>query len=145
MSMEKELAKAVMENMPLAVKLQPDNPVENTTAQPREQTVNRISQPAHVSTLSSGTNPVQSLNAHNPLEAVQLALTAVTRLEESCIATSERLVGPARLHTPPLSTVHSRTNDERSTVGRIAAMTAEIEQRCNRMVVLLEQLRTTFS
>jgi hypothetical protein len=135
----------VDENVAHNLKYTPNEAEQKVMQQPQPSTVNRISQPAHVSTLSSGTNPVQSRNEHNPLEAVQLALTAVTRLEESCIATSERLVGPARLHSPPLSSVHSKPIDERSTVGRIASMTAEIEQRCNRMVVLLEALRTTFS
>jgi hypothetical protein len=144
MSMEKELAKAVEENVAYNLKYPIHDPVENTTAQPREQTVNRISQLTRDSTTGGGTNAVRNQNAHNPIEAVARAVAAATRLEELAVATCTRLCGAAGLHPSPFQSPLGHI-PETTTVARIDAMVRDIEARLAHSQDLLERIRTTFS
>jgi hypothetical protein len=144
MSMEKELAKVVMENMPLAVKLQENEAEQNVRQQPQPSTVNRISQLTRDSTSGTGTNPQPNRNAHNPIEAVARAVAAATRLEELAVATYTRLCGAEGLHPSPFQSPPGHT-PETTTVARIATMVRDIEARLAHSQDLLERIRSTFS
>lgn len=138
MSMEQELAKAVEEAVRPRVSQTPMQPKD---AQP---TIGGLSSLPTTRTLAipgGGTSSEQNRNAHNPIEAVQLALDAVVSLEKVVVTTCASLTG----FTTNVAPHHSLVADERSTVGRINAMTRELTARCNHMDTLLERIRTMFS